>query len=100
MGGVLSEVQTLGCRKNIHGRAYPSIGVTSSSEVELCRILDMNFREIPECELRLYGVLGSPQHLASPKQHQNHSFGGCAWWPMLARVVALYNTAGLTSHAL
>ena len=60
----------------------------------------------PECvegkfsEVRPNGVLGRSQHLASLKQHQNHSFAGCAWWPMLATVVALYNTAGLTSLAL
>src|SRR5918995_1878852 len=59
--GVLSEAQTLGCRKYIHNRAYLSIGVTSGigaglyrapgaavfrgSGVRLCRILDMTFRE-------------------------------------------------------
>jgi hypothetical protein len=59
---VLSEVQTLGCRKNIHDRAYLSIGVTSGIGTGLCRvpgggafrgigtglyrILDMTFREI------------------------------------------------------
>ena len=47
-----------------------------------------------------WAILRCSQHLASPKQHQNHSFGGCAWWPMLATVVALHNTAGLTSLAL
>src|SRR5215203_5136028 len=30
----------------------------------LCRNLDMNFRECPECELRLYGVLGSTRAFA------------------------------------
>ena len=59
--GVLSEAQTLVCRKNIHVRAYLSNGVTSGNGVglrrepgagvfrgagvRLCRILDMNFRE-------------------------------------------------------
>ncbi len=59
--GVLSEVQTISLQKNIHDRAYLSIGVTSGIEpgpcgvsgmgdsegigAKLCRILDMNFRE-------------------------------------------------------
>jgi hypothetical protein len=36
--GVLSEVQTLVCRKNIHDLAYLSIGVTSGIGAGLCRV--------------------------------------------------------------
>jgi hypothetical protein len=36
--GVLSEVQTLVCGKNIHDRAYLSIGVTSGIGAGLCRV--------------------------------------------------------------
>ena len=59
--GVLYEVQAFVCSKDIHDRAYLSIGVTSSVGTGLCRvpgagvsrgsgvrlrrILDMNFRE-------------------------------------------------------
>ena len=59
--GVLYEVQAFVCRKDIHDRAYLSIGVTSSvgarlcrvpgagvfrgTRVGLCRILDMDFAE-------------------------------------------------------
>jgi hypothetical protein len=59
--GVLSEVQTKVCRKDIHDRAYISISVTSGigavlcrvpgagvfrgSGVRLCRMLDMTCRE-------------------------------------------------------
>ena len=60
--GVLSEAQALVCRENIHDRAYLYIGVTSSSGAGLCgvpgegdskgigagicKIVQMNFREI------------------------------------------------------
>jgi hypothetical protein len=47
------------------------------------------------CELRLYGILGS-----SPRKFKYHSFGGGAWHQMIATVVAVYNTAGLSSLAL
>jgi hypothetical protein len=36
--GVLSEIQTLVCRKDIHDRAYLSIGVTSGIGAGLCRV--------------------------------------------------------------
>jgi hypothetical protein len=65
---VLSEVQTLACRKSIHDPAYLSIGVTSGIGarlcrvpgrgvfrgigVRLCRILDMNFGEFQFHALR------------------------------------------------
>src|SRR5215208_345844 len=40
------------------------MGVFRGIGVRLCRNLDMNFRECPECELRLYGVLGSTRTFA------------------------------------
>jgi hypothetical protein len=36
--GVFSEVQKLVCRKNIHDRAYLSIGVTSGTQAGLCGV--------------------------------------------------------------
>jgi hypothetical protein len=36
--GVLYEAEPLVCKKNIHDRAYLSIGVTSSIGAGLCRV--------------------------------------------------------------
>jgi hypothetical protein len=41
-------VQTLGCRKNIHDRAYLSIDVTRSSGAGLCRVPGWVFSEVLE----------------------------------------------------
>jgi hypothetical protein len=45
-----------------------------------------NFGGAAFCELRLNGVLGSPQHRAWTINAENNPYGGCAWQLPSARL--------------